>query len=191
MVAAQTGDRIAYESLLRSCIPLIKRVARRQGVWPDCIDDVVQETLLAIHRARQTYDPRRSFTAWLWTIAQRRAIDGLRRGRRFSAYEVHAPLAYENYPDSGSDSESTAFAFDRTALLGAVQALPVRQREAVNVLAFQSHSLPHAATAMGRTAGSLRVSWHRAITTLRNQNQTEMTAVKHLAAAEQGRQCSR
>ena len=79
MAAAQAGDRSAYEALLRACTPFIKRVARHQGVHPDWIDDVVQETLLAIHGARRTYDPGRSFTAWLRTIAQRRAIDGSAR----------------------------------------------------------------------------------------------------------------
>src|SRR5277367_194127 len=79
MVAAQAGDRAAYETLLRDCILFVRRVARGQGVRPDFIDDVVQETLLTIHQARQTYDPSRSFAAWLRTIAQRRAIDGLRR----------------------------------------------------------------------------------------------------------------
>ena len=189
MAAAQAGDRIAYESLLRSCIPLIKQVARRRGISPDCIDDIVQETLLAVHRARQSYNPCRSFTAWLRTIAQRRAIDVLRRGRRSSAYEIHAPLAYENHADGSNNSKSIAFEFDRMALLGAVRKLPVRQRDAVNQLVFQNHSILNAAAATGRTAGSLRVSWHRAIATLRSQNQTEMAAVKRLPLSEQGRQC--
>ena len=48
----------------------------------DRIDDVVQETLTTVHRARQTYDPSRSFAAWLRTIAQRRSIDGLRHHGR-------------------------------------------------------------------------------------------------------------
>jgi hypothetical protein len=61
MVAAQAGDRIAYEALLRGCVALIKSAAYRQGVPFDCIDDVVQETLLTVHRARQTYDPTRPF----------------------------------------------------------------------------------------------------------------------------------
>jgi hypothetical protein len=46
MAAAQVGDRVAYEKLLHDCIPLIKWVARGQGIRFDCIDDVVQETLL-------------------------------------------------------------------------------------------------------------------------------------------------
>ncbi len=99
MVAAQAGHPGAYEALLRDCIPFIKRVARGQGVRPDLMDDVVQETLFTIHRARQTYDPNRSFTAWLRIIAERRAIDGLRRGGRTRTREIYAPLAYENHSD--------------------------------------------------------------------------------------------
>ena len=114
MVAAQAGDRAAYETLLRDCIPFIKQVARGQGIRPDLIDDVVQETLLTVHRARQTYDPNRSFTAWLRTIAQRRAIDVLRRVGRTRTREVYAPLAYENHSDPSGATEETAFHIDQT-----------------------------------------------------------------------------
>src|SRR5271169_7060663 len=130
MVAAQAGDRAAYEALLRDCIPFIKRVARSQGVRPDLMDDVVQETLFTVHRARQTYDPNRSFTAWLRIIAQRRAIDGLRRGGRTSTREIYAPLAYENHSDSGGDSEQAAFQIEHTDALDlAIEKLSGRQRE--------------------------------------------------------------
>jgi len=166
MVAAQAGDRAAYETLLRDCIPSIKRVARGQGIRPDLIDDVVQETLLTVHRARQTYDPNRSFTAWLRTIAQRRAIDVLRRVGRTRTREVYAPLAYENHSDPSGATEETAFHIDHTQVLSAVGKLSARQREAVEHLAFQSQSLAQAATITGRSTGSLRVDWHRALRTL-------------------------
>lgn len=170
MTAAQAGNRTAYEALLRDCIPFIKRVARGQGVRPDVIDDVVQETLLTVHLARQTYDPRRPFTAWLRMIAQRRAIDGLRRTGRTGAREVHAPFAYENHPDTGGDPEAAAFELDRAALLeAAIGALPARQRDAVEYLTSRGQPLSNAAVAVGHTAGSLRVSWHRAIKSLRAQ----------------------
>ena len=83
MRAAQDGDAAAYRALLRDCVPLIAAAARRTGLRPDRIDDVVQETLITIHRARATYDPQRPFLPWLRAIAQRRAIDHLRhRGRQ-------------------------------------------------------------------------------------------------------------
>jgi RNA polymerase sigma-70 factor (ECF subfamily) len=165
MVAAQSGDKAAYESLLRDCIPFIRRVARAQGVHSDGIDDVVQETLLTIHGARQTYDPHRSFTGWLRVIAQRRAIDGLRRSGRTKAREVHAPLAYENHPDVGNSPEGAVLERDRSARLNAAMgALPPAQRKAIQH--FVCRDAP-AATETQRTKGSLRVSWHRAIKSLR------------------------
>ncbi len=170
MVAAQAGDRAAYEALLRDCIPFIQRVARGQGVPSDFVDDVVQETLLTIHQARQTYDPNRSFTAWLRTIAQRRAIDGLRRGGRTRKREIHAPLAYEIQSDPSGDPEEAAIQIDHNEALNlAVGKLSTRQREAVEHLALQGQSLAQAATATGKSAGSLRVNWHRALKTLRAQ----------------------
>jgi RNA polymerase sigma factor (sigma-70 family) len=170
MVAAQAGDRTAYETLLRDCIPLIKRVARGQGIRSDFMDDVVQETLLTVHQARQTYDPNRSFTAWLRTIAQRRAIDGLRRARRTGTREVYAPLAYENHSDPSGDPEKAAFQHDATEVRNlAIGKLSAGQREAVEHLALHSRSLAQAAIVTGRSTGSLRVDWHRALKTLRAQ----------------------
>jgi RNA polymerase sigma factor (sigma-70 family) len=170
MVAAQAGHRAAYEELLRDCVPFIQRVARGQGVPSDFVDDVVQETLLTIHQARQTYDPSRSFTAWLRTIAQRRAIDRLRRGGRTRKREIHAPLAYESQSDPSGDPEEAAIQIDHTEALNlAVGKLSTRQREAVEHLALQGQSLAQAATATGKSAGALRVNWHRALKTLRAQ----------------------
>jgi RNA polymerase sigma factor (sigma-70 family) len=168
MAAAQVGDRVAYEKLLHDCIPLIKRVARGQGIRFDCIDDVVQETLLTVHRARHTYDPSRSFTAWLRTIAQRRAIDGLRRAAR--TREVHAPHAYLNHSDSSGHPEETVSQNDHAKVLNfALGKLSAGQREAVEHLALQSRSLAQTATVTGRSTGSLRLDWHRALKTLRAQ----------------------
>jgi RNA polymerase sigma factor (sigma-70 family) len=170
MVAAQAGDRVAYETLLQDCIPFIKIVARRQGVSFDRVDDVVQETLITVHRARQTYDPSRSFAAWLRTIAQRRAIDGMRRHGRHEAREIHAPLAYENHSDTSVEPPDGADQSDRIGLLGpALATLPARQREAVEHIALSGLSVSEAATATGRTMGALKVNLHRALKTLRGQ----------------------
>ena len=103
MAEAQAGDNVAYQTLLRDCIPVIKTVARRRGVAAAHVDDVVQDVLLTIHRARHTYDPNRSFTAWLCVITERRAIDLLRRIRRQDLREVHAPLAFESHVDRAAD----------------------------------------------------------------------------------------
>jgi RNA polymerase sigma factor (sigma-70 family) len=166
MAAAQAGDQEAYGALLRDCVGVIEKVARRQGVPADRIDDVVQDTLLTVHRARQTYDPARSFTAWLAVLAARRAVDLMRKTGRHAGREVHAPLAYERHADESAASRRSAYGSE--ARLGeAVAGLPLRQREAVQLLVLQERSLAETAAATGRSKGSLKVNLHRALKSLR------------------------
>ena len=168
MGAAQKGDRVAYEKLLRDCASLSTNLARRRGVPPDRVDDVVQEVLLTVHRARATYDPRRSFEAWLRIIVERRAIDVLRQVRRHGQREVHAPLAYESYADGAIDHSVRIEHKDKAKQIGAaLTELPQRQREAVRHLMVDGRSLAAAAALTGRSRGSLKVSLHRALKALR------------------------
>jgi RNA polymerase sigma factor (sigma-70 family) len=168
MAAAQKGDRVAYEKLLRDCVPFIASLARRRGVPPDRVDDVVQEALLTLHRARATYDPRRSFEAWLRTIVERRTIDVLRQVRRHGEREVHAPLVYESYADEAIDHSVRIEHKDKAKQIGAaLTELPRRQREAVQHLMVDERSLADAAVLTGRSKGSLKVSLHRALNALR------------------------
>ncbi len=174
MAAAQAGDGAAYERLLRDCVPLIKSVARRQGVLGDRVDDVVQDVLLTIHRARQTYDPSRSFTAWLRVIAERRAIDLLRQSGRQGAREIHAPLAFEAYADASADPSTGLDRVDDAGRIGqALAGLPARQREAVQYLVLEEQSLADAAALTRRSKGSLKVNLHRALKALRGRLERE------------------
>ena len=165
MAAAQAGDKESYARLLRECTPMIRRVVRR-GLNDDGVEDVVQEVLLTIHRARHTFDPSRSFTAWVVTIAQRRAVDLVRKRGRQSAREVHAPAAYESFAAEpvDHDRDRSLASLDR-----ALSDLPPRQREAVEALALRQMSLDEAADATGNTKGALKVSLHRALKSLRGR----------------------
>ena len=171
MAAAQAGDSAAYQMLLRDCIPVIKGVARRRRVDADRIDDVVQDVLLTIHRARHTYDPSRSFTAWLCVIADRRAIDLLRRSRRVDMREVHAPLAFESHADDEAADPSRGLAHaDATGTVArALASLPARQREAVQHFVLEERSLADTSALTRRTKGSLKVNLHRALKALRSK----------------------
>lgn len=170
MAAAQDGDRVAYRELLRRCEPMIRRAARRAGLPPDLHDDAVQETLITLHNARQTYDPSRPFGAWLGTIAQRRAVDIMRRAGRNRRREVHAPAAYEGHVDPHADASGGWRESARAAeLREAVAALTPGQREAVELIAVEGRSLAEASRASGRTTGALKVNFHRALAALRGR----------------------
>ncbi|WHZ19475.1 MAG: RNA polymerase ECF-type sigma factor [Rhodanobacteraceae bacterium] len=169
MVAAQTGDRVAYERVLADSVTLIRNVARRRGVPADALDDVVQETLITIHRVRHTYDPSRSYDAWLAALAERRAIDALRSHGRRHRREIHDDYALEQHPahdDASAESERTQRA---QHLQAAIAGLPPRQREAVEQLGLRERSLAEASAETGSTAGALKVNLHRALKSLRER----------------------
>ena len=168
MAAAQGGDAAAYRALLKACLPVVAAIARAQGARGEAVDDVVQDTLMTVHRARASYDPDRPFLPWLRAITQRRAIDRLRRaGRR--PREVHDPLAYEAEVDRGPAPGAGLEARDRSeALARAVAALPEGQRQAVEHLGLGELSLDETARITGRSKGALKVNLHRALKALRN-----------------------
>src|SRR5262245_49354120 len=79
MAAAQNGDAAAYAALLTSLLPLLRAFVRGRGVDGSEVEDVVQEIVILIHRARHTWRPDRSFDPWMWAIARNASTDALRR----------------------------------------------------------------------------------------------------------------
>jgi RNA polymerase sigma-70 factor (ECF subfamily) len=169
MAAAQGGDRRAYEKVLAASVPLIRAAARRQGVVTDQLDDVVQETLLTVHRVRHTYDPSRSYDAWLSALASRRAIDALRSQGRRGHREVHDEHAYDSHPDVDDATTATEREQEARRLRKAIATLPPGQREAVEELGLKERSLAEASVETGRQTGALKVNLHRAMKALRSR----------------------
>ena len=80
MAASQRGDRAAYRALLGDSGKWLARYFARR-IAPHQIDDLVQETLVSMHRKLGTWDSSRPFLPWLAAIARYRWIDLLRRQR--------------------------------------------------------------------------------------------------------------
>lgn len=167
MAAALGGDRGAYERLLKEIVPLLRALARRHCGNPADVEEMVQDTLLAMHRVRHTYDPARPFTPWLAAIALRRGIDGLRRRSRRARHETAAaPEIYETFADPAANDElESVRAADEIVEL--LQRLPARQRAALEAVKLQQLSLAEAASASGQSVGALKVNVHRALKALR------------------------
>ncbi len=169
MAAAQDGNSGAYSRLLKDSVPFIQRGARGAGATGAAVDDVVQDVLLTIHRVRHTFDPARSYLAWLGAIAQRRTIDLLRRQGRQRSREVFAPIAYEEHAAEDNPERAATAAGEGRRLAAAIATLPEGQREAIQTLGLNEYSLKEAATATGRSTGALKVNLHRALKALRTR----------------------
>lgn len=169
MAAAQAGDARAYEELLRECLPLLRAICRARLRDSAEAEDAVQDTLLAIHRARGSYNPARPFRPWLVAVAERRALDRLRSRARRVGREVPEDAAGE--VASGDRGAEAALDFQRaaTALRGAVEELPTAQRTALGLTKIEDLSLAEASRRSGMSVGALKVATHRAMGALRRR----------------------
>jgi RNA polymerase sigma factor (sigma-70 family) len=154
MRRAQEGDAEAYRALLHDIAPVVARWLRRWVADPDDIDDLAQDTLMTVHRARHTYDPSRPLEPWLFAIARHVAADHLQRRRIRLARE----LSVGAVPPAAAVAEG-----DPERRLEEVLArLPARQREAFELLKLEGLSLEEGAARAGTTVGALKVRAHRA-----------------------------
>jgi RNA polymerase sigma-70 factor (ECF subfamily) len=162
MRRAAQGDKAAYAWLLTNLTPVLRRIAQRRGIPPGDLDDVVQETLLTLHRCRATYDPARPFAPWLHALARHRIHDWQRRIRR----EQRRGQAVRSLTEAWSPALGTAPVAGALllaeALAAQISALPPAQREAVEQLAIADRDLATASRATGRSPTALKVSLHRA-----------------------------
>ena len=164
MVQAQNGDRQAYEHLLRRVAVLAQAFVRRRLGDSACCEDVVQESLVALHRARHTYDPARPFVPWLYAIVQNRLVDALRVQRRRLLRELDPARSPE--PARPALQERDALARD---VRRAVASLPDNQRKVIELLKLQELSVREVAARLGMSEANVKVIAHRGYRALRRK----------------------
>jgi RNA polymerase sigma-70 factor (ECF subfamily) len=163
MRLANGGDSAAYERLLRLLAPVLRAAARRgfmhAGKSDADAEDVVQETLLAIHLKRHTWDQRAPLGPWLRAIARYKLVDALRR--RGSRIEMPIEDFAEFLPAEAP--ESSGIVRDVERRLGD---LPERQRAVVRSIAVEGISIAETAQRLSVSQGAVRVALHRGLAAL-------------------------
>ena len=160
--AANAGEAAAYERLLRELAPALRALARvavaRAGGVVDA-EDIVQETLIALHLKRHTWIETEPLGPWIRAIARHKLIDALRRRGR----HAHVPL--EDVLDT-LPAEDAAPAYPRRDLARHIGRLPPRQRDVMQAIALDGHSIRETAGRLAMTEGAVRVALHRAVAAL-------------------------
>lgn len=163
MRAGLAGDERAYKRLLEALAPALRAVVRngyaRFGANPAELEDVVQETLLAIHLKRQTWNPGEPLGPWIRAIARNKLIDALRRrGRRIT-------VDIDDFVDliAAPEPEPTLDGRDADRLLSV---LSDRQREVVRAISIEGASTSETARRFNISEGAVRVALHRGLSAL-------------------------
>jgi len=163
MIAALGGDRAAYEDLLAVLSGYLRgHFRRRLGAGAADVEDLVQETLLAIHLKRGVYDPAQPFTPWIWAIARYKLLDHFRRvgARRAIALDEAGELF------SVENTEEGAVRRDVERLLAT---LSPRQRSLMRDVKLTGLSMREAAAKAGMSVSAVKVSVHRGMKRLEKE----------------------
>lgn len=162
LVRGLEGDASAYRVFLTELSAHLRGFLRgRLTRLPDEVEDLVQETLLAMHNQRHTYDASHPLTAWVHAIARYKLIDLLRRRSRREV--LHDPLDDEMAVFSNSDTEAADARRDLGALL---ERLPERQRLPIVHMKLEGLSVVETARLTGLSESAVKVGVHRGLKAL-------------------------
>jgi len=161
-VRGQAGDAAAYHAFLRRLGAHLRAfLARRLFGWPDEVEDLVQECLLAMHNQRHTYQPDQPLTAWVHAIARYKLIDLLRA--KSVREDLHEPLDDE-LPVFAASQEEAGDA--RRDLAGLLETLPDRHRLPIVHVKLEGRSVAETALLTGMSESAVKVGIHRGLKAL-------------------------
>lgn len=161
MLRGLGGDAGAHRAFLTAVSGNLRAFFRsRMRSAPEDAEDLLQETLIAIHTRRDSYDASYPVTAWIYAIARYRMIDRWRRrGRRGE----HIPVEDATELFTAAEDEAVDAKRDVTRLLNL---LPQKQRDSIRLVKLEGLSVKDAAARIGLTESDIKISTHRGMKTL-------------------------
>jgi|SRR5262252_1405658 len=164
MLAGRNGDAVAYRGLLERLSKQLRGYFKRQlnVVNRGAVEaeDLVQETLLAVHTRGATYDSSQPFTPWVYAIARYKLVDYLRRTRISSK---DAPVSETEDLSRHDDHAQVESNLDLNRLLGRVSS---KARMAIQFVKLDGLSVSEAAARCGMSESAVKVSVHRGLKAL-------------------------
>ncbi|MEY4737104.1 MAG: hypothetical protein RL302_1423 [Pseudomonadota bacterium] len=156
------GDATAYHGFLKALSAHLRAYFRKRLFQrPDEVEDLVQETLLAVHNQRHTYRSDQPLTAWVHAIARYKLVDMLRA--RASREALTDPLDDELEVFAKSDTDAADAQRDLGKLL---DTLPDKQRLPIVHVKVEGLSVVEAARLTGMSESAIKIGVHRGMKAL-------------------------
>jgi RNA polymerase sigma factor (sigma-70 family) len=153
MVLSQRGDKQAYAVLLEQAGRWLSRYFSHK-IAADAVDDLVQDTLLSVHRKIASYDASRPFLPWLAAIARYRWVDRLRQTYKHEA----SALDFDVRAEGHEDVVGAKISIDRL-----LNQLPEGQAQVIRCVKIEGHSITEASDKTGQTESLVKVNIHRGL----------------------------
>ncbi|WP_258888283.1 sigma-70 family RNA polymerase sigma factor [Sphingomonas sp. SUN039] len=158
MQASLDGNAAATHALLSALVPVLRRYYARRMASAADLEDLVQETLIAVHTRRASYDRTRAFGPWLFAVARYKMIDHFRRSRHDVALDDLGDLL----GDGGFEDAVSA----RLDIDAALATLSPKQAATIRATKIEGLSIAEAAARDDISEADVKVSVHRGLKAL-------------------------
>jgi RNA polymerase sigma-70 factor (ECF subfamily) len=160
------GDEAAFRSVYDKAAPAVLGVVRRVVRDPAQSEEVMQEVLLEVWRTAARFDPSAgSATAWIMTMAHRRAVDRVRSEQRAAARELRAAVATIEY-DQVVDAVEASLEHERVRRC--LAGLTDLQRESVVLAYYGGYTYQQVADLLGVAVGTAKTRMRDGLIRLRD-----------------------
>lgn len=152
-----SGDSTAYEQFLTSISHYLRPFITRRIPSAD-IEDVLQEILVSIHKARHTYDGKRSILPWISAICRYRVVDYLRSHYSKLQYAQDDISEMQDFlgEDVTKSSELSEYIAEE------IERLPSKQQEILYLIHTEGYTAREVGAKLGMNESAVKVSAHRA-----------------------------
>ncbi|HTZ00531.1 MAG TPA: sigma-70 family RNA polymerase sigma factor [Rhodocyclaceae bacterium] len=165
MRRALAGDKTAYATVLRETARLLRPYLLRRLSFESEVDDLLQEILLSIHKARSTYDGERPYKPWAYAIARFRLQDYL---RMHYADQLRQAVDIDDVEYFlAADVTDSRLSYE--SISGEVQRLPEKQAAILTLMHRDGYTAREVAEKLGMTESAVKVAAHRAYKVLRQR----------------------
>jgi RNA polymerase sigma factor (sigma-70 family) len=156
MIGALAGDEPAYRRLLADVADRLRAYFhRRLGRENADVEDLVQETLLAVHQRRFTYESNRPFTAWLHAIARYKLIDHFRRNK------IRSSIPIEDADELAFEIDVPGPSADRLDVEQVLGELPAQTGNYIRAVKIEGRSIAEVSSKHGVSESAVKIAIHR------------------------------
>jgi RNA polymerase sigma-70 factor (ECF subfamily) len=167
------GDNGAYSEVYAQLAPPLHRFCLRLCAGTPEADDLLQETLLKLHRARASYRPELNPLHWGYAIARSAYVDRLRRRKaRPEAQPLLKPQQDAAQASDSPEAELRAVQL-KDAIVATLSLQPEAARTAYILVRLQGVSIGDAAGVLGTSADAVKQRVHRVAEALRHSLQSQ------------------